>query len=166
MTLDKKDKLTGTYQTRIRGNEDVLAAYAELYGTLQRSLFADISAGYTATSLKSEYIRRHGIPARMFNALRVTLEGRMSAARESQKLHRNTLEGLIARASRRIGSLSRKGKSDQVHHKRRRLENLRHRLQRVNENIDAGIVRLCFGSKKLWRTQYNLEANGSLLDPK
>ena len=160
MVIGKRDKLTATYQTRIHGNEDALAAYANLYGTLQRRLFADVSAGHRASSLKSDYISRYGIPARMFNALRVSLEGRMSAARESQRLHRDTLQGLIARASRRITSLSRKGKSHQVHHKRRRLENLRHRLEKVESDIDAGIVRLCFGSKRLWRAQHHLQANG------
>ena len=127
---------------------------------LQRRLFADVSAGHPASYLKSEYISRHGIPARMFNSLRITLEGRMSAARESQKLHREMLQGLIARANRQITSLSRKGKLHQVHPKRRRLDNLRHRLEKVESDIDAGIVRLCFGSKKLWRAQHNLEANG------
>ena len=82
-----------TYQTRICGNEDALAAYAGLYGTLQRRLFADVTAGHTASSLKSDYISRHNIPARMFNALRVTLEGRMSSARESQQLYGDTLGG-------------------------------------------------------------------------
>ena len=160
MVIRKADKFTATYQTRIRGNEDALAVYARLYGTLQRSLFADVSAGHPASSLKSDYISRHGIPARMFNALRVSLEGRMSAAGESQKLHRDTLRGLIARASRRLTSLSRKGKSHQIHHKRRRLESLRLRLEKVESDIDAGRLRLCFGSKRLWRAQHRLEANG------
>ena len=91
MGIRKADKFTATYHTRIRGNDDALAAYAGLYGTLQRSLFADVSAGHRASSLKSDYISRYGIPARMFNAMRVTLDGRMSAASESQKLHRDTL---------------------------------------------------------------------------
>ena len=160
MTVRKTDKFTATYQTRIRGNEDALAAYANLDGTLQRHLFADVSAGHPASSLKSDYISRYGIPARMFNAMRVTLEGRMSAARESQKLYRETLQGLIARASRRITNLGRKGKLHQVHHKRRRLENLRHRLEKVESDIDADRLRLCFGSKRLWRAQHSLEANG------
>ena len=89
-----------TYQTRISGKEDALSAYAELFGVLQRRLFADVSAGHSSASLKSDYIRRYGVPARMFNAIRVTLEGRMSAANESQKLHRQTLGGLIARAEK------------------------------------------------------------------
>ena len=95
-----KDNLSFTYQTRISGGEEALSAYAELFGVLQRRLFADVSAGHSSASLKSDYIRRYGIPARMFNAIRVTLEGRISAASESQKLHRQTLEGLIDRTEK------------------------------------------------------------------
>ena len=84
----------------------------------------------------------------------------MSSARESQKLHRDTLQGLIARACRQLLSLSRKGKSRKVHHKRRRLESLRHRLEKVESDIDVGRLRLCFGSRKFWRARHNLEANG------
>ena len=69
-----KDNLSFTYQTRIRGNEEALSAYAKLFGVLQRRLFADVSAGRSSASLKSDYIRRYGIPARVFNAIRVTLE--------------------------------------------------------------------------------------------
>ena len=94
-----------TYQTHISGKEDALLAYAELFGVLQRRLFADVSAGHSSASLKSDYIRRYGIPARMFNAIRMTLEGRMSGATESQQLHRQTLEGLIARAEKQLGAL-------------------------------------------------------------
>ena len=96
-----KDSLSFTYQTRISGSEEALAAYANMYGVLQRRLFADVSAGHSVVSLKSAYISHYGILARMFNAMRVTLEGRMSAARESQKLHRETLEGLIVRRTGR-----------------------------------------------------------------
>ena len=89
----RKDNLSFTYQTRISGKEDALSAYAELFGVLQRRLFADVCSGNPTASLKSDYIRRYGIPARMFNAIRVTMEGRMSGAPESQKLHRQTLDG-------------------------------------------------------------------------
>ena len=72
----------GTYQTRISDYADMdclegdaaLAAYAELYGRVQRKLFADVVAGRSAASLKSVYLQRYGIPARMFNAVRVSLE--------------------------------------------------------------------------------------------
>ena len=63
-----------TYQTRIavyegkdRADGDAgLSAYGELYGRVQRKLFADVVAGGSAVLLKREYIREHGIPARMF----------------------------------------------------------------------------------------------------
>ena len=74
-----------TYQTRISGKEDALSAYAELFGVLQRRLFADVCSGHPSASLKSDYIRRYGIPARMFNAIRVTLEGRMSVSQTSRR---------------------------------------------------------------------------------
>ncbi len=152
--------MKATFQTRISGNEEALSAYAGLFSVLQRRLFADVSARKSSVSLKSDYIRRYAIPARMFNSLRITLEGRMSSARESQKLHLSTLDGLIARSEKQLGSLPGRASSHKIHQKRRRLQNLRHRLRRVDEDIDAGRLRLCFGSKRLWRSQYNLEANG------
>ena len=155
-----KDNLPFTYQTRIKGKEDALSAYAELFGVLQRRLFADVSAGHSSASLKSDYIRRYGIPARMFNAIRMTLEGRMSGATESQKLHRQTLEGLIARADKQLSALVGRATPQKLHQKRRRIANLKHRQRSVSADTDAGRLRLCFGSKKLWRSQYHLEANG------
>ena len=54
----------GTYQTRISDYRDVdrldgdatLAAYGELYGRVQRQLFAAFAAGRSVTSLKGEYL--------------------------------------------------------------------------------------------------------------
>ena len=62
----------------------------------------------------------------------------------------------------RAGSFSccSRGRSDQAHQKKRRLVNLRNRLAGLEADIDGGRVRLCFGSKRLWRKQYDLEANG------
>ena len=50
------------------------------------------------------------------------------------------------------------GRRDQVPQKKRRLANLRHRLSALEADIAAGRVRLCFGSKRLWRKQHHLEA--------
>ena len=40
------------------------------------------------------------------------------------------------------------------------LVNLKLRLAGLEADIDGGRVRLCFGSKRLWRKQHDLEANG------
>ena len=59
-----------------------------------------------------------------------------------------------------MASAGKKGDSGRVHQKMRRLDNLRSRLARVEADAAAGLVRLCFGGRKLWRKQHHLEANG------
>ena len=102
--------LVSTYQTRIavyegrdRAEGDAgLSAYAELYGRVQRKLFADVVAGRSAASLKRDYIKKHGIPARLFNAVRVPLDGKVASVRGSQRLCSRTVcsGGLIGPSGR------------------------------------------------------------------
>ena len=96
----------------------------------------------------------------MFNAVRVSLEGKVASVREQQKLRVDSLQRRIARAERQIADAAERGRQGQVHQKKRRLANLRHRLFALAADVAAGRVRLCFGSKRLWRKQHNLEANG------
>ncbi len=159
--------MQATYQTRISGyqgrdraaGDAALSAYAELYGRVQRKLFADVAAGGSAASLKNTYLRSYGIPARMFNGVRVSLEGKISSVKEHQNLRGDDLRRRIARAERQIGKVQLQRRWDQVHHKKRRLAYLKSRLARLEADIAEGRVRLCFGSKKLWRKQHDLETN-------
>ena len=159
---------TRTYQTRIAVYEGIdrsvgdaaLSAYAALYGKVQRKLFADVAAGRSAVSKKSEYIEEHGIPARMFNAVRVSLEGKVSAVRESQLLQLDSLRRRVSREGKQVDKAEKECQWWQVHGKRRRLANLKFRLSGLEADLAAGRVRLCFGSKKLWRKQHHLEQNG------
>ena len=124
--------LVSTYQTRIADYGDMepthgeaaLAAYSELYGRVQRKLFADFSAGELPASLKRVYLQRYGIPARMFNGLRVSLEGKVSAVQKTMGLRRDSLQRRIARAEGEVAKAVERGRLNQVHHKRRRLANL------------------------------------------
>ena len=159
---------TATYQTRIRSYSGVegavgdwaLSACAEMYGRVERKLFAQVAAGRSAASLKSEYINRYGIPARMFNGVRVSLEGKVASVKEQQKLRVDSLGRRIARAERQIADAVGRGRWDQVHQKRRRLGGLQCKLAVLEADIEAGRVRLCFGSKRLWRKQHHLAENG------
>ena len=137
-----------------------MAACATLYGRAQRKLFADVAAGSLAASLKGAYLKRYGIPARMFNAVRVSLEGKVASVREQQKLRADALGRRIARAERQVSDAAERGRRDQVHQKKRPLANLRVRLAGLEGDIAEGRVRLCFGSRRLWRKQHHLEANG------
>ena len=99
---------TRSYQTRIAAYEGIdrsvgdaaLSAYAALYGKVQHKLFADVAAGRSAVLKKSEYIKEHGIPARMFNAVRITLDGKVSTVRESQLLQLDSRRRRVSRAAR------------------------------------------------------------------
>ena len=180
MVLDKRNvrsstqsssggrRLTATYQTRVReysgvdreAGDAALSAYAALYGRVERKLFAEVAAGRSASSLKSEYLQRYGIPARMFNSVRVSLEGKVASVREQQLLLLDSLGRRIARADRQIVDVAERGRWDRAHQKRRRLANLRHRLAVLEADVAEERVRLCFGSKRLWRKQHHLEDNG------
>ena len=144
---------------RLEGDA-ALSAYAELYGRVQRKLFAAVAAGRSAVLLKSEYIKEHGIPARLFNAVRVSLEGKVSAVRAAQRLRVDGLERRIAQAERQVAKAEEQSRWQQVHQKRRRRANLKSKLAVLQADIAAGRVRLCFGSKRLWRKQHHLEQNG------
>ena len=135
--------MQATYQTRMLCDDAALSAYAALYGRVQRDLFAEVSSGRSAASrsaasMKRGCVREYGIPARMFNAVRVSLEGKVSGARESQLLHAETLKGLVRRAGRELASARKRGDRHGVHQKIRRLDNLRSRLARVE--ADRGII--------------------------
>ena len=159
----------GTYQDRVSSYAGVsreegdraLSMFGELYGRLQRNLFADLSKGRNLPALKSEYFTRERIPARLFNSLRTSVEGKVSGVRAAMALRRGRPESAVSRAERVVCELESAAASPFVlHHKRRRMAALRHKLAGLEADIAADRFRLCFGSRKLWRKQYILEASG------
>ena len=161
-------RLPATWQTRISDFDDrdravgegLLSAYAHLYGRIQRKLFAEVSAGRSAPSLKQEYLLRYRISARMFNAVRVSLEGKISSVKQVMELRRDDLQRRIVRAKRQIAQASPGTRREWLHQKRRRLGNLKAKLERLESDLEYGRISLCFGSRRLWRKQHALEANG------
>ena len=59
-----------------------------------------------------------------------------------------------------MADAAQRGRWDQVHRKSRRLAALQSKRTGLQEDMAAGRVRLCFGSKRLWRKQHNLADNG------
>ena len=85
----------------------------------------------------------------MFNGVRVSLEGKVSAVRESQRLRQDSLRRRLDRAERQVAVAAEQGRWQRVHQKRRRLANLQSKLAVLEADIAAGRVRLCFGSKEV-----------------
>ena len=96
----------------------------------------------------------------MFNALRVSLERKLSSVKVAMELRRDDLQRRIARAQRQIDQAGDVVRSDCLHQNRRRLKSLKSKLESLESDIESGRISLCFGSRKLWRKRYILGANG------
>ncbi|CAN7807640.1 hypothetical protein [Paraburkholderia hospita] len=69
---------------------------AGLYGSMKRRLFARIAAGGgKAKSHKTVFCREHGIPARVFNAIAIELQGLIDGMRELLVAERKSLRNGI-----------------------------------------------------------------------
>ena len=75
-------------------------------------------------------------------------------------MRQDSLRRRLDRAERQVDIAAEQGRWQLVHQKRRRLANLQSKLAVLQADIAAGRVRLCFGSKKLWRKRHHLETNG------
>ncbi len=162
-----------TWQSRLllsAADIATLNAYADLYGKVERSLFADLSANKKSwNELKREYLQRFGITARQFNAIRMGLDGKIRSIQErrpdlikemTQRITkaRTTLNKL--RFLRPVSTESRAKLANKIHQKQRRLAILEQKLSSMLTDQKAGKIRLCFGSRKLFREQFNLADNG------
>lgn len=159
----KESYQTFTYQTRLVIDESVakiLDDCAKTFSHIEHQLFADISKGKIATDLKSEYLKEYKITARHFNAIRIQVEGKISSIKERQAQQivetGYKIEGVI----KTIKKLEKKAVSNKLHQKKRLLFNLQQKLQQLMTDQETGRVRLCFGSRRLFRSQFALAANG------
>ena len=160
----QQDTPVFTYHTRVSvtpEQDQMLRAYAILFGHVERTLFTDIEKGKHAKDLKSAYLARFGITARQFNALRIQLLGKIQAIRKQIPLQIENLKTKIKKAKKTIVELVQSiPGSNQLHQKRRRLANLQERLERLEADQKTDRVHICFGSKRLFRAQYYLDENG------
>lgn len=152
----QSEPLVQTYQTRLclNANEEaILTAYAALMSRVTRALFARMRAGGTPASLKSEFLETFGITARQFNACRVEVEGKIESVKAVNKQRIADLEAAIERQLKKIKKL----KGMKLFLACRRLNRLRHRFEKLKADQEAGIIRICFGGRKLFKQQFEKE---------
>ena len=161
-------KVQRTDQTRIDDPDGtagaVLDAYADLYGRAERALFAAMRRGLVPGALKSEFMARFGLTARQFNALAINLKGKIASIKERRDGLIDAAEARIKKAAKVIKTLDtqsvqetdpakRQRLLNKRHQKQRRLARLRERLVQLHADHDVGTVRICFGSRKLFRVR-------------
>jgi IS605 OrfB family transposase len=140
--------------------------------------------------LKREFIAQCGLTARQFNALRVGLEGKISSIKERRPDLIAEMAQRIARAQRVIARIEQQASdlkeaaaalkagrkvklvdaaarkaalhscSFKLHQKKRRLANLECRREALLAEHESGVVGIAFGSRRLFRAQFDLAANG------
>jgi len=158
----KEENKIFTYQARLQldfQTDGLLQEFASYFLHIERKLFADISAGRQANELKSNYIKKYGITARHFNAIKVQLEGRIGSIKEKRDVQIKQIQEKIEKTKELIKKFK-KASSLKLHQKKRYLFNLESKLSKLIFDKAKGKIELCFGSKKLFRAQFNLELNG------
>lgn len=181
--------MQATYQAKVndRAPYHYFDAMGDYFGRLERKLYVDqYIRGTPLNNLKKRYIKEHRITARQFNSLNNSLSGKIKSLEEIQKYQEHDLLGRIASTEKAIKKKEkerdkikeslkklpprtekRQKKIDKLkkikfflHHKKRRLRNLRQRLENLRKDMAKGIVRICFGTRRLFKAQHNLAANG------
>lgn len=172
-----------TYQTRLTldaTQQRWLGACGELYGRLQRTLYAHIAKGDNASRLKPEFCAKHGLSARQFNAIRMELEGKIGGTVELLKLRKKELSGDLKAVTRSIVRLEKdiagqlklyagaqaKGIVFSLKHhrvlckrlfnKKRCLQSLESKVKEVDARLKAPVPGIGFGSRKLFNQQFHL----------
>ena len=153
-----------SYQTRLvldEKQETILQECACLFSHVEHCLYKEVIKGKTSASCKNDFLKTYGITARQFNAVRVSLDGKIAACKEGQKQGIASLKQQIISLNKTIQKLENKSsKKFVLHQKKRRLINFSNRLSSLEKDYKEGRVPICFGGKKLFRAQHNLEKNG------
>lgn len=171
---DEPEGKTFTYQARVpvdAGAAAALDAYAELFGWVERTLFARSTAqGVKPEKLKNEYLKRFGITGRQFNAIRVSLDGKTDSVKGRRTGLIDEAKTRLKKAQATLKKLGTAPKSetpeaeakrlDKLHQKTRRAVTMAARLESMQADHKAGRVRIAFGSRRLFRAQFDLSANG------
>lgn len=166
-----------------------LNAYARLYGYVERCLFAATARGDDPDKVKPAFSRQHGLTARQYNAVSVGLKGKLASIKQRRASLIEEAAERIKKAREVIKKLGKKTRQPKVpkgvkpdldavvrdraayraaetkrlfalHHKKRRLGMLGARHATLVADDAAGVIRIAFGSRKLFRAQFDLAANG------
>lgn len=177
-------KQTFTYQARLSGEHPSLDAYARLFCRLERKLYVDrVHRKTDLNQLKSHYIARYGINARMFNAMRISVDGRIQSVLELLKQSIDTHQQKISKKSAQVARLEQKIVEQRkfidspaipikrklkarlmieqykfrIHHLKRAVVTAKARVNNLQDRLHAKNPKICFGTKTLFRAQFGLD---------
>ena len=177
----QKRKFTVVTQLHEKNNHDIIE-YIESsrseYANAMRETFytikhCDLNKSQYNTYLQSKY----GILKRTANSIISDAQGRYNALRELKEYERKQLEGKIThlatevipelvelrdynsaklRLGRAVSLIKQRNLRRKIIAKKAKLNRMKQRLDNLNYQIESGRLKLCFGTKKLLKTDYNL----------
>ena len=160
--------------------------YSAYFQSIERKLFIDIVyRNISINKLKESYQKLYGINARQFNSIKAQIDGKIKAVKELKKLElqaksiklvglnkdltkytKDKEKWLIKLTSTEKNSLyfvevAKKYRycKTKIHYIKRQVQNIIFKISKINEDSERNIVRICFGSKDLFKKQYELEKN-------
>jgi IS605 OrfB family transposase len=157
-----------TYHTRLDVNDanaSFLNDFGRLYGRVERNLHSEYAAGKSILNCKSDYIKRFGITARQFNSVRIMLQGKHRSILALQADYIADTKVRLKKTEKRIKVLSKKAHRTQkeglaLFQKRRLAERQKLKIANLESDKAQSKVRICFGSKALFKQQHDLQAYG------
>jgi IS605 OrfB family transposase len=188
-------ELLQTYQTKLSNVQldhhldsyRYLDEFSKFFGFLERKLFVLFYVKKQSfSSVKPLFCKQYGITSRQFNALRMQLEGKVSAVKEVRKYQIEQLKHRIMELERIIEKKTKQKEKQHtklmelkeidvcfrktvkryrnikfvLHQKKRKLRNLKQKLEQLQQDERNNIIRICFGSKRLFHKQFHLDKNG------
>lgn len=153
-----------------------LDAYAVKFGEVKHELFQALNRKEKVSDLEKRLQLEYRLGSQDVRSILTDAEATFKSAKELQKTHLSELDDAIAGIKKSIDKQKKKLKQlrkakapilDEIwlirrtiHHKKRRLVAKQRKRDQLANQIKAGLVSVCFGSKKLFKAQHNLEANG------
>lgn len=161
--------------------------YNEIFKKAERRLYVDIvHKKVPLNKLKSEYQRKFGINARQFNSIKSDLDGVINSKKELLKLELEEKEAKLTQFESKLLKLIEdkktvfeklsllkmndimfdrvlkkyQGIKNSIHHLKRKILKYKHKIAKINTDLNNNIVRVCFGGKELFQKQFNLKENG------
>jgi IS605 OrfB family transposase len=143
---------------------DYCEAYAAVFSQAQHDLHAARQKpDFDANRTKRDYQLKYGLNARQYNGVKIDLDGKESSTAALHKLNiagvKESVSALKSKVKTLKATIVKTNKSEDkfsLHQKQRRLQRQAAKLKRITQEG----AKLCFGSRKLFNQQHNLEANG------
>lgn len=154
--------------------EDIGAYYGKLKGVLYRLVHRQ---GGKCKDYKKAFCAKHALTARQFNALAVEVQGMIDGTRELLKSDKNDLprnikakKSALKRAQEKMtkvnaGTLKLTQRKltelkQRLYNLPKRIGKLEAKLKRTQARLAANAPGICFGSRKLFKAQFHLDAAG------